>query len=423
MEVQVKNGDSKKKGYRDLLSEKNFLLNTLANIISRFGDGIDTIAFSLLVYEITGSTLLVATLYAVNGIPNIIFGMVSGVVCKYITNKKIMAICDFGRCICVAAVALLFGVGKLEVWHLYVITFLNSSFESFRDPASTSMIPKILPNDKMEHGLALSSSASKVLEIVGLASAPLFIAILGLGGAIFIDSITFLLCGLLILAIKLKDNVVSDDKLTVKNYFIDLKEGFKYVKKHGLALNIIIFAAVVNAMLVPYNSLQAPYVSQVLHVGNSALSIMSIGVLVGMTVTTIIAPKIKEKFGNRRMFILGGIIVGISYFISAIIGNLPSEFIYIALAIDMFILGVGALFINFPLQIIMLKSVPAEYLPRVAAILNAGALCSVPIASCIIGVISQFTTIKILFMTFGICVAILFALQIFSKNVRKYDEY
>lgn len=89
----------------------------------------------------------------------------------------------------------------------------------------------------------------------------------------------------------------------------------------------------------------------------------------------------------------------------------------------MFILGVGALFINFPLQIIMLKSVPAEYLPRVAAILNAGALCSVPIASCIIGIISQFTTIKILFMTFGIGVAILFALQIFSKNVRKYDEY
>ncbi|CAG9713710.1 hypothetical protein [Clostridium neonatale] len=30
----------------------------LANIITRFGDGIDTLAFALLVYEITGSKAL-----------------------------------------------------------------------------------------------------------------------------------------------------------------------------------------------------------------------------------------------------------------------------------------------------------------------------------------------------------------------------
>ena len=129
MEVKEAVKVDKNSGYKQLLNEKNFLLNTFANIVSRFGDGIDTIAFSLLVYQITGSTLLVATLYAINGIPNIIFGMVSGVVCKYITDKKIMAICDFGRGACVTLVAVLFITGNLAIWHLYVITFLNSSRE------------------------------------------------------------------------------------------------------------------------------------------------------------------------------------------------------------------------------------------------------------------------------------------------------
>lgn len=62
------------------------------------------------------------------------------------------------------------------------------------------------------------------------------------------------------MAIKLKDKLVVNEKLTVKSYFIDLKEGFSYVKKDGLLLNIVIFAAVVNALLVPCNSMQAPYV-------------------------------------------------------------------------------------------------------------------------------------------------------------------
>lgn len=119
------------------------------------------------------------------------------------------------------------------------------------------------------------------------------------------------------------------------------------------------------------------------------MSVMSISTLVGMTCSTVLAPKIKEKIGNKKMFIS----------------------------------GVGALFLNFPLQIIMLKSVPGEYLPRVASIFNAGALCATPVVSCIVGVISEFTSIKILFIGFCMAVVILYILQSFSKNIKKYDNY
>lgn len=139
-----------------MLKEKNYIKESLASAISRFGDGIDTIAFSWLVYQITGSTVLVATLYGVNGLPNLIFGLFSGVLCKYISEKKIMYICDLGRGICVTLIAALFMAGRLEVWHLYVITFLNSSFESFRSPVATSIVPKIISKENMDNGLALS---------------------------------------------------------------------------------------------------------------------------------------------------------------------------------------------------------------------------------------------------------------------------
>lgn len=414
--------ETKKNGYLSLIKEKNFIIQTLANAVSRFGDGIDTIAFAILIYKITGSTLIVATLFAVNGLPNLIFGMVSGVFCKYISDKKIIALADFGRFLSIALISLLYITGNLDVWHLYVITFLNSSFESFRAPASTSIIPKIIPMEKIEYGMAFTSTSSKTTELIGLGIAPFIISIVGIGGAIFIDALTFLICGLLVLSLKVENTLVKNKKLTVRNYIKDLKEGFIYIRKDGLILNIIIFAAIVNALVVPFNSLQAPYVKEVLKIGNTALSVMSISVLIGITVTTIFAPKIKEKIGNKKMFILGGIIIGLTYSILAFLGGFNKELIYILLAVDTFILGIGSIFVNFPLQIVMMKKVPREYLPRVAATFNAVALCAVPVTAFIIGIISQFITIQTLFTLFGIGVALIFIMQILNKVMNKYDE-
>lgn len=408
--------------YRDLLSEKNYILETISKIISRFGDGIDTIAFSLLIYAVTGSTLLVATLFAVNGIPNLIFGMISGVACKYVPDKKIMAICDLGRFTCVLLIAILFATGNLEVWHLYIITFLNSSFESFREPASMSIIPKILPQEKLEHGLAFSSSGCKTAELIGLAMAPLIISLIGIGGAIFIDAITFLICGLLITIMKLK-STVSDEKITIKGTINDLKEGFLFIKKETLILIVVIFAAVLNALVVPLNALQAPYVEEVLGVGSSALSVISIGILLGMTVAGIFAPKLKEKLGNRKMFIFGGILIGITYLVMAILGNIHNyQLMYLALSINVFLLGIGVILLTFTLQITLMKTVEQEFLPRVVAIFNAGALCATPIAACIIGIISEFINIKSLFLIFGVLVAIVFSVLLPSKTVKRFDE-
>ena len=420
---EVEKNNSAVIGYKDLFNERNYILDTISSIITRFGDGIDTIAFSLLVYAVTGSTLLVATLFAVNGIPNIILGMISGVTCKYVSDKRIMAICDFGRCICAALTAMLFVTGHLEVWHLYVITFLNSSFESFREPASMSIVPKLLPKEKIEHGMALASSGCKVSTLIGLSSAPLIIAVVGLGGAIFIDAATFLICGLLVSLLRVK-NTVSDEKATIKGTFNDLKEGFLFVKKETLILTVVIFAVIINALVVPINILQAPYVQEVLYTGNNALSIINIGMLLGMIVAGMMAPKIKEKLSGRNMFVVGGILIGIGYLIMSFLGKVSNfQLMYVLLTIDALLIGIGAVLLTFILQVTMMKAVKPEFLPRVSSIFNAVALCATPVAACIVGVVSEVVSIEMLFIIFGILTILLFVILLTNKTIKKFNEY
>ncbi|MFA6941878.1 MAG: hypothetical protein WCQ54_13015 [Clostridiaceae bacterium] len=56
-------------GYKTLFKEKEFMKYITAKFISRFGDSIDTVAYGWMVFQLTGSVVLLAILYAVNGIP------------------------------------------------------------------------------------------------------------------------------------------------------------------------------------------------------------------------------------------------------------------------------------------------------------------------------------------------------------------
>ena len=217
---------------------------------------------------------------------------------------------------------------------------------------------------------------------------------------------------------------MSDEKITVKGSLNDLKEGFVFIKKDNLIITIVLFAAIINALLVPINSLQAPYVEKVLGTGSTTLSVISIGLLIGMILAGLFGPRIKEILGGRNMFIIGGVIIGITYILLSLISNIENkQFIYISLAIIVFLLGVGILLLTFVLQVIMIKKVKQEFLSRVASIFNAGALCAVPISACIVGIISQFINIKILFLGFGILVSLLFLIMFLNKNIKKFNEY
>ena len=54
------------KNYRVLLSEKQFLKLILANVVGRFGDSLDVIAYTWIMYEVTGSESLMALIMGLN---------------------------------------------------------------------------------------------------------------------------------------------------------------------------------------------------------------------------------------------------------------------------------------------------------------------------------------------------------------------
>ena len=409
--------------YKALKNEKNYLKLLISSATSRFGDGVDSIAFSWLVYTITGSTLSIALFFAINSIPNLIFGMISGTVSNYFPKNKIMAICDTGRFLCVSLICFLFITNRIELWSLLTVTFLNSSFESFRAPASTSILPLILPKKKLDRGIALSSSSDKFLELIGIATSPVIISIFGIGGALFVDAITFLICAIIIFTLKFKEELKDRKSMSFKNNLLDLKEGFKYTLNNKFIFNLCIFGAIINALIVPLNVFQAPYVTEVLNRGVEALPFISVPLSIAMIVSALFVPKLKEKIGAKKLFIFSGVIIGFTYFNMSFLGDVPRWATYLLLSINTFIMGAGIMGLNIPVQIAVVKATDQVFLPRVVAILSTLLLCSVPLTSCVVGLLSKVISIKTLFLIFGAIFCLVFILQFKNKNMKQFDLY
>ncbi|MEG2798925.1 MAG: MFS transporter, partial [Erysipelotrichaceae bacterium] len=133
-----------KKGYKHILKQKSFVAYVFANVINRFGDSLDSIAFTWIIYTITGNAFWSALIFGVNRLPTILLQPFLGVLVDKMNKKKVLISTDIIRGICVFFIGLGLIQGWLNEWHLLFTTILISTAEAFRMPASASMLPHLL---------------------------------------------------------------------------------------------------------------------------------------------------------------------------------------------------------------------------------------------------------------------------------------
>lgn len=410
------NAVKEKIGYKDIIREKEFIKYLLSKMISRFGDSIDVIAYGWMVFKLTGSAAMLATLFAVNGIPSFVFNIFTGVVVSYWDKKKVVYLCDYARGFIVLGTAILFMTGNLETWHLFVFTFLNSTFEAFRSPAATPLFKRLIPAKKYEYAVSADSMGATLMELIGYGAAGVIIGTVGIGCAIAIDAGTFLVSGIMISFIKVEKEELKKVKRAASQYTKDLVDGFKYVVKDKTVLNICIFGGMFNFFVVPFNSLQVAYVDTILEKEPIVLSIMSVTFLIAMMLGGFIAPMLKKRLSGKKMIVLSGLLISIGYVALSQLGKInQSNYLYPALISSCILMGAAIPILNLPIKVGIMTKIEGEYLPRSISLINALALSMTPIGGAIVGFIILFISLDNIYLIFGIATLLLFLVQIFNK--------
>ena len=157
--------------YSVLRGEREYFKLLAANAVNRFGDSVDSIALSLLMYEVTGSASMMALLLAVNYLPTIILQPIAGAVVDRMDKKAVMVWMDFARGAVVALIALLVYLDALSTAMLFVCVALISTLETLRIPAGACAMPALLSREKYTLGAALNGGAGQACTVIGLALA------------------------------------------------------------------------------------------------------------------------------------------------------------------------------------------------------------------------------------------------------------
>lgn len=391
-------------GYKDILQCKEYIKTVIAAVINRFGDSIDSIAFTWLVYQVTQSASWSAIIFGVNRIPTIFLQPFAGAAIERKNKKQIMIITDILRGLCVGFVATAYIMGFLNQWILLTCTLIISCAEAFRGPASTALIPKLLDKKYYDFGLSLNSSACSVFELIGYGAAGIIIAGFSVSAAIYIDMATFFISAVIIFTLKVKEEKQEKIRIAAKEYITTLKDGFQYLKGKSLLRYFMFIAVFLNGVLVPFNSLQAPLISEVLHTDELMLSALSIALTVGMIVGAAAYPYLAGKLNSHFISCLGGYSIGVYYFTFVLAGTFitAQPVLYLVILAVSFAVGIAISISNSFCNVEFIKNVEEVYMARVMALLGASCVAAVPLVSFIVSALAGWVSTVVLFMIAGL---------------------
>lgn len=410
LRVKIKNDSIQKLSYKDIFRQKEFMKITLAGVINRFGDSIDAIAFTWLVYALTGNATWSALMFAANQLPSVLVQPFAGALVEGMEKKKLMVVTDVIRGVITVGLAVLYITNLLNPWIMLAFTLVNSSVEAFRLPASLAVMPKVLEEKYYAHGTSLNSTLNRIVELVGLGLAGVIISAFGIGTAIAIDGISFFGSAFVLNFLRIRENNLHQEKLTCKSYTTTLRDGLSYPKGQPVIRNFCLLAVLINAVIVPLNALQTPLIQEVLRQGSELLSAFSLALTIGMGIGSFIYPRISPLISVRRQFTGCGIFIGICIYCYTLGTGFTSHVYAIyALAITVsFALGMSVSIMVAALQVQFMKAVSQEHLARVGSIFNAGASAASPVTSLAVSAFAAFFSVSQIFKLCALICVIIF---------------
>ncbi len=406
--------------YKSILSESTYRKLLFANLVNRFGDSIESIAFTWIVYQITGSAAWSAIIFAFIMLPNVVVQPLAGAIVEKMDKKNVVITTHFLRALLIALFIFLFKLELVTPVLLSVFALTITSLESFYLPATSALSAQVFKRDDISAGVGLDSVFSNAATLAGSGIAGFIIAKLGVEAAMFTDLSTFITAAVLIGMLKtaagsasevgstgivneaesihsfcegkIKDSLHeadSTDATSEPGYISMLRDGISYVFSTPVVRNFCIICILLNGMLIPLNALQVPIVSEIYGMGSELISISGIFSSIGGILGAVVLPNLSKKLSPLKITVLGtallaGAMACIPY------GRFVKENTFLAytlLCACYFVIMAAVSLVSGILHIQIMKCVDHKYMARASAVFNSSAAAVTPIGSLAIGLL------------------------------------
>jgi MFS family permease len=286
-------------------------------VVSTLGSGLTSFALGVWVYEVTGSSTLFIINMLIWTLPNILLSPVAGVIADRWDRRMVMLLSDTGAGFSSLFVALLLLTGDLEVWHIYLATFVNSAFSVFQWPAYSAATSLLVPKKHLGRAGGMTQIGEAMSRLATPAIAGALFVTVGMESILWIDVTTYLVALATLVAVRFpKPKPTEEGQAGKGSFWKEAVYGWTYIRERPGLLGLLSVFACLNFLLSATYPLLTPMVLDMTSpdVLGYVDSIAGLGMLVGtLVMSTWGGPKrrIFGIFGAECLVGLSALLLGL----------------------------------------------------------------------------------------------------------------
>jgi len=262
------------------LHYRDFRLLWIGAFASTTGTFVQTLAQAWLVYKMTGSAFLLGVDGFLATGPMLLFSLVGGVVADRMARRRIMLLSQFCQMSFAFILAALVWTHTVQVWHIFLLSFLTGSAQSFSGPAYISLLPLLVKREDVPNAVAMNSMQFNLARVIGPAIGGFVFALWGAAFCFFLNGLSFVAV-IIAMTIMSIPPVIGGQKRSVLE---DLKEGFDFVRSRR-SLQWLTFLAFAGTFLgMPLFTMLQVVANRIFGLGPRGLSMLQADYGVGSVI-------------------------------------------------------------------------------------------------------------------------------------------
>lgn len=151
----------------EALRSRNYVLYLVGHFTSQTGAWVEQTAVSWILYELTGSALLLGLAGLARAVPTILLALVGGAIADRVPRRLLLYCTESTMFVNSLAIGMLAWSGRLEYWHLYALSFVNGTLSAFSVPARQALFAGLVPRSAMQSAVTFNAVAVRCGVLLG----------------------------------------------------------------------------------------------------------------------------------------------------------------------------------------------------------------------------------------------------------------
>jgi MFS family permease len=294
----------------DALADRNFRWFWMGRMATMAGFQMMLVARGWLVYELTGSALVLGAVNTSRMITLFAFSPLGGVVADRVNKRDLMAIGRVIEGLNLLVIGVLITSGHIRVWHLIVGQVLAGIMLSLLLPTREALLAELVDRRVLLNAQALHSFVIALTGIMASILGGLLIAAAGVGTVYYLSVLCYV--GNFVAYLQLPSTPGRGAHFSLQQAGRDLLEGLRYIWRNP-HIKTLLGTRLTRALLAtPYRTFLPVFAAEVFGVGPAGLGLLSGMSRIGGAVGALVMAYLGDLRGKGQFLLATGMATGVA---------------------------------------------------------------------------------------------------------------